>query len=213
MRLGLVQEGLETLYRIETELAVEEFVIDSATRDALAPHRSPKEQLLVREAGGELSLALFVDEGSLANLIANDPRARLDDTNFQDFLLAIEGVSHFVYVAWRARAGRSVSVLELELQAEIDKWIACLMTLWQEGAAPPADLRARLFERFTLEPGMDATERDRYLVANANARSYAGSLEQRFVARGAIDELYAELRRFYRLDAQAKLEHIGRLVA
>lgn len=212
MKLGLVQQGLETLYRIDTALVVDDFVIDTETRDRIAPHRTPREQLLVHEQQGELSLALFVDERSLANLAANDPRERLDDSNFQDFLYAIEGVSHFVYVAWRARAGRSVSVLELELQAEVDKWVACLTTLWQDGS-PPRDLRARLYERFTLEPGMSADERERYLVANANAKTYAGALEERFLARGRIAELFTELRRFYRLGALEKLEHIGRVAA
>ena len=212
MKLGLVQQGLEALYRIDTALAVDDFVIDTATRDAIAPHRAPREQLLVHEQDGELSLALFVDERSLANLVANDPRERLDDSNFQDFLYAIEGVSHFVYVAWRARAGRSVSVLELELQAEVDKWVACLTTLWREGA-PPADLIARLFDRFQLEPGLDAVERERYLVANENARTYTRALGDRFVAQGRIAELFTELRRFYRMSGAAKLEHVGRIAA
>jgi hypothetical protein len=200
-----VQRGLESLYRIDTELDVKDFMIDAAQRAALAPARAPREQLLVAELPDSLELALFVDGRALANLAANDPRRRLDDSNLEDFLLTVEGVSHFVYVAWRARQARPVSALELELQAEVDKWVTCALTTIDQGGAPGAELRARLFDRFTLEPGMDGEERERYLCANSNARAYAGALEARYVARGAVAAMLGELRRFYRMGAQEKL--------
>ena len=71
---------------------------------ALQPARAPREQLLLREDDGELGMALFVDAAALANLERHDPAARLDDRNFSDFCLAVEGVSHFVYVALARRA-------------------------------------------------------------------------------------------------------------
>jgi hypothetical protein len=195
------------MYRVETEVDVSDFLIDARTRDALGPARAPREQLLVAEQDGEVSLALFVDERALANLHANDPRRRLDDANLEDFLLTVEGVSHFVYFVWRARSGRPVSALELELQAEIDKYVACVLT--PERDRPMLDLRERLFERFELAPGMDGDERERYLVANSNARAYAASLDARFVARGSLAAMLDELRRFYRLGVQEKLAYIA----
>ena len=109
----------------------------------------------------------------------------------------------------RARSRRRVSALELELQAEVDKYVTCLLLLLSRGARAGA-LRTRLFDAFELAPGLDAEERDRYLVANANARTYATRLEQRYVERGAVVEMLAELRWFYRLGVTEKLEHIGR---
>jgi hypothetical protein len=203
--LAQVQRGLEGLYRIETDLHVGDYVIDEATRDQLGVARAPREQLLMAETGGELEVALYVDPRTLDNLAAHDPRESLGDHNLQDFLHAVEGVSHFVYVAWRARRGRPVSPFELELQAEIDKYVTCLLTMWPQ---PPSDLRLRLFDHFELEPGMDEEERSRYLAANSNARAYAASLESRFVARAGVPDMLAELRRFYRLGAQEKLDHI-----
>jgi hypothetical protein len=201
--LGLVQRGLETLYRVDTDLDVDDFVIDEATRDSYGTVRAPREQLLVREAGGELELALYVCPRALANLAANDPRARLDASNLGDFLLAVEGVSHFVYVAFCAQQERPVSALELELQAEVDKWLTCALT-------SGVDLRERLFQRFSLDPAMGADERERYMVANENARAYADALHDRFLARGHVPELLDEVRRFYRLGMSAKLERIRR---
>ena len=204
--LDLVQRGLEGLYRIETDVDVRDFMIDQAAREALGVVRQPREQLLLKEKDGDLHVGLFVDDRALANLAAHDPRHRLDAKNLGDFLLTIEGVSHFVYLVWRARAGRPVSAFELELQAEIDKYVTCLLTTWPQ---TPSDLRALLFERFELEVGLDREERDRYLAANANARAYAASLDSRFVARGALSDMLDELRRFYRLGAAEKLSHIA----
>jgi hypothetical protein len=203
--LDRVQRGLELLYRVDTELDVRDFVIDAADRALLGPARAPREQLLVAEHDGELELGLFVDERALANLAANDPRARLDDGNLSDFLLTVEGVSHFVYLAWNARRRRQVSALELELQAEVDKYATCLLLRWPEVGG----LRPRLFDAFEVDPACDPAERERYLVANSNARAYAARLDARYVARGRVFELLDELRRFYRLGGAAKLAHIA----
>ena len=47
----------------------------------------------------------------------------------EDYWTALEGVSHFVYFAWNAGYDKPVSILELEMQAEIDKYIATFTLL------------------------------------------------------------------------------------
>lgn len=207
--LAQVQRGLEKLYRIETDVDVTDYVIDAATRAELGLVRTPREQLLVAETDGDLELGLFVDEHALANLRKHDPREHLGDHNLQDFLLCIEGVSHFVYLVWRARLSRPVSALELELQAEVDKYVTCVLTLGTEPGRTDG-LRETLFEHFSLEPGLTCGERERYLCANHNARTYAAMLDARYVKHGSWVDMLAELRRFYRFGAQDKLEHIQR---
>ena len=68
-----------------------------------APRR-PREQLLISHEGGELAIALYLDDSALENLENNDPHRGLGDHNFADFCLAVEGVSHFIYVALCAAA-------------------------------------------------------------------------------------------------------------
>jgi hypothetical protein len=200
--LSRLQRGLEVLYRVETNLQVDAFVIDEEQRKDAGMERAPREQLLMREENGELGLALFVDKAALANLERNDPNRRLDDTNFADFCLALEGVSHFVYLALCAAGHRRVSVLELELQAEVDKFVCCV--LLQGGAASGGTLRRRLYEDFHFADDLDGDERDRYRTANAEAARYADGLERRFVREARLPDMLDELRRFYRMGLEDK---------
>jgi hypothetical protein len=204
--LARLQRGLEALYRVETRLDVNAFVVGEEARERAlgSEQRRPREQLLVSQSGEDLSLGLFLDEEALENLERHDPAGGLSEKNFWDFCLAVEGVSHFIYVAWCAAHDRSVTALELELQAEVDKFVSCTL----HGEADAASLRERLYERVSLSHDLDAEERDRYRVANDQARRYALSLERRFLKRRRVHDMLSELRRFYRLGLQEKLQHI-----
>lgn len=204
-----VQRGLEALYRVDTGCAIDDFVVGTEYRDELVRARRAREQLLVIEQDGELNVALYLEPSVIANLDAHDPSRRLGDHNLGDFLLAVEGVSHFIYTVCCARAERPVSQLELELQAEVDKYVTCLLTTEPE-IEMSATLRRRLFDDAAYEPDLDDDEQDRYRVANDNANRYATYLEEAFVARRRIPEMLAELRRFYRDGLAAKLATIAR---
>jgi hypothetical protein len=201
------------MYRVETALDVTDFLVRDESREALPVQRKPKEQLFIKQDPGGLSLGLFVDERTLANLAERDPRRRLDDRNLQDFLYAVEGVSHFVYMVHRARVERPVSAVELELQAEVDKYLVALLVWWNQAGEPPPDLRQRLFGRVSFHGDLSSEERERYELANSAADEYAGTLEQRFVRIRAVEDLLAEVRKFYRKGLAEKLEHISALAA
>jgi hypothetical protein len=206
--LSRLQLGLEDLYRVRTDLQVDAFVIDEEQRRMVGVARAPREQLLVREEDGELGLALFVDDAALANLERNDPALGLDDANFADFCVALEGVSHFVYVALCAAGHRRVSALELELQAEVDKFVCCVLLQGRD-----VDLRSRLFDDVRFHDDLDADERDRYRAANAEAARYAEGLERRFVRQDRVHDMLSELRRFYRMGLDDKRGLIARHAA
>jgi hypothetical protein len=200
------------MYRVETGVEVTDFVVGTVYRDELVRERKPREQLLVVEHAGEMNLALYIEEGVLANLIQHDPGKRLDDRNLGDFLLAVEGVSHFVYAVCCANADRPVSQIELELQAEVDKYVTCLLVTEPEVEVSSA-LRRRLFGDAEYESDLDHEEQGRYRAANDNAQRYAAWLEDTFVARRRIPEMLGELRRFYRLGLAAKLATCTRRAA
>lgn len=210
--LRALQGGIESMYRVETDLDVCDFLV-GGDRAGWEVERAPREQLLIKQAEGEMQLGLFVDERTLENLELRDQGRRLDEANLQDFLLAVEGVSHFVYLVHRAKVERPVSAVELELQAEVDKYLVSLLVHWNQTGEPPSDLRARLFDRVSFAGDLSREERERYELANTAASSYAASLEDRFLRTRAVEEMLSEARRFYRKGLAEKLEHITQLAA
>ncbi len=208
-----MQRGIEELYRVGTGVAVDDFVVSEPLRDRVAAEvaaRRPREQLLVQEEDGELSIGLFLDDQVLATLDRHDPGAGLGEHNFGDFLLALEGVSHFVYTVFCANHARAVSALELELQAEVDKYVTCLLMSEPRSARVSQALRRRLYDEPQWEPDLDEDESVRYQVANDNAHRYAAYLEASFVLPRRLPEMLTELRRFYRRPLAQKLEDIAR---
>jgi hypothetical protein len=211
--LRALQGGLESMYRVATDLDVCDFLVGGEDRDNLQLERAPREQLLISQRADDLQVGLFVDERTLENLAMRDPRRRLDDQNLPDFLLAVEGVSHFVYLVHRARQDRPVSAVELELQAEVDKYLVALLVTWNQNGEPPPDLRQRLFSHIAFAGDLSSEERERYQLANAAADEYAASLESRFVKKHAVNDMLGEVRRFYRKGLADKLGYISQLAA
>jgi len=128
-------------------------VSDRAALGAVSEARASDEQLIVAEEGDTLSMALYIDSAVLERLKRHDPFAGSRRTNLADYLTVAEGVSHFVYVAWNTAYDKPVTLLELELQAEVDKYVLCAWLLREQGAGRfPRELHRALFERAHVDP-------------------------------------------------------------
>jgi hypothetical protein len=211
--IAFLQDELEAIYGV-TAPRVHQFLLGGeAARAAGRAPQAPEELLVVEEEDG-LALGLYLDDEVLAAAAAadpHDPRPRLTARAvLRRLACAAEGVSHFVYLATRAAAGRPVSLLELEVQAEVDKFALLLLHLWRRGLRrmSPA-LRRRLFERVRYHSHLGADELVRYREANRLGGGYARWLEGRYVSEADLDGLLRELRRSYRLGAGEKLAHLG----
>ena len=158
-------------------------------------------------------LSLYLHHGVIRNLETRDNDLQLHAGNLEDFCLALEGISHFLYLIWNARHRRCVTVLEMELQAEIDKFIVVGMVLRQQCQAPaPGQIRDLLFESARYHDHLQEKELQRYRDASAFAEKYCCFLELGFtLKRGMELQLYKELRRFYRLGLAEKLRRINYL--
>jgi hypothetical protein len=97
-----VQRRIESIYALERGPDVGEFV--------RAAEGGERETLFVRETSDALELVLVLPQKPDADSLDHDAQI-------------IEGVSHFVFVAERARVELPTTELELELQAEIDKFV------------------------------------------------------------------------------------------
>ena len=205
--LGTIQKSLERIYDVALPVQVEHYLLDGAA--ARAFELSGDGVLLVEEEGA-LDVGVYVEAPSLENLARRDPFAWLDGGNLSDFCAATEEVSHFTYLVWNALHRRGVTQLELELQAEVDKFVTAALCLDAQGTGQAhEELAEWLFERYRLKEGLDAESRERYETANALGRRYCRSLARRFLKDRQLAPMMTELRRFYRLAQAGKLEAIG----
>ena len=159
-----------------------------------------REALLVREGDdGDIEMALRVPR--LGAKVIDLAR----DADLDPLCQIIEGVSHFVYLADRARAEREATQLELELQAEVDKFVVLAAWLGEPDAGASATLRRRLYEDVSFAHDEATEHGDRYRLANERAHSFVRRLEREYVRRGRWGEMRAELWRFYRMGQEEKL--------
>lgn len=211
---GQLQVLLADLYDAPSEHDIHDYLITSpevaAALQEAAAVPATDEQLLIAESESGVELGLYVDAAVLERLQRRCPLTALDESNLADYCTVLEGVSHFHYVTWSARHARSVSLLELEVQAEVDKYASALaLLLAQNGGRFPADLFRRLFAACDLLPHLSDEERHRYTEAHRCAARFCEKLETRFLRRRQARPaaLLAELRSFYRLGNHAKLRH------
>ncbi len=204
-----VQRRIESIYALEPGAPVTDFVI---SEEEAREYPGNGSRTLVKEDQDAVSLAVVFERDVTEQLASRDPRVHLDGRNLGAFCKLIEEVSHFVYLLFCARAVRSITELELELQGEVDKYLtaASLLALRNEGALSRG-LRDLLFRHYHLEEGLSVDQAERYRAASELAFRYCGFLESRFLRPGQIGELVREARRFYRLGQREKLERIARI--
>ncbi|MDP1824442.1 MAG: hypothetical protein Q8L48_14405 [Archangium sp.] len=205
--LDAIQEQLEAIYGIRAEYRAKDFLVDSDAARRLGGSGRSREELLLSEDGQEV--ALYIEPSLLARVSSADPKGAMT-ADMGDFCEVAEGVSHFLYVVHTVKQERTVSLLELEAQAEVDKFAVCTLLEWGLNVGRWAgSLVGRLFEQVQLRPNLTEPERWRYTEANRLAKSYCERLLP-MVRSGRMDRLLAELRHGYRLGAEAKLAYFGR---
>jgi hypothetical protein len=208
--IGRVQAHLESIYALETGLSATEFLVDPEAAQLLGASGHTTEELLILQQGDELELALYLCPQMLKQLeaLSHAPGDRVVDQALDSYCQVAEGVSHFLYVAHAAQQDRRVSLLEVEAQAEVDKFATCVLYGWRRGAAWAETLLQRLFAWVSYRPHLSAEARYRYEEANRLGLTFCRRL-LKHVAQGRMDRFLSELRYAYRLGAEAKLRHLG----
>jgi hypothetical protein len=215
MLLRELHSLLGRIYDLDQTLDVCDYLITDREQlrhlHADTAERGLPEALLVEERADGIDLALYLDEQLLARLAASTPLEHLSDDNLEDFCTALEGVSHFACVSFTARTGGSVSLLGLEMQAEIDKYATSMfVAARQSGGRLARGLHARIFEQVRYRDDLDARAHRLYVAANRYAAQFCRRLEDRFLRprRARVEAMLGELRRFYRLGDAGKLRLI-----
>jgi hypothetical protein len=211
MLLSRLQSLIGGIYDVSVAHDVYDFLVtDRGRLPPAARSGTAEEELIVAQGAAdadEVGVSLYLDDALLQRLARADPLVQLHAGNVGDWWTVLEGVSHFLYLAWNAGHDRPVSLLELELQAEVDKYVASYWLLRRQFPGHfPAELHRALFARTRVDPRIDAARAALYREASRYAQKFCGRLEhtlarsRRNRAREVAEsEVLAELRRFYRL--------------
>ena len=204
--LRRIQAHLEAIYRIEAP-DVSRFQIDAGQLLELMGDegRQADEWVLVRESDGFLDLAVFVADSHLEALATAGSLGEATLAAFPAFCAATEGVSHFLMLIERTRRKEPVSLLELEAQAEVDKFVCARLhhpdhveTWWK-----------RLFLDASLAEDLQPEESARYREAGRLAAGFCTVLAD----APHVDAVLRTLRAFWRDSGAQRLDMMRRLAA
>ena len=209
--LDQLQQRLTDIYHVNPGHDIRDFLItDRALADALGQGAllpNTAESVLLSEDDEGLALSVYLDREVLDRLDSSDPLSKLHADQLDDLCQVVEGISHFNYIVWSASRDRSVTLLELELQAEIDKFVSTLLLLLEQGdTSMSSRLHELLFESTSFRAELDDAQRARYEAASDYAGRFCHRLRERLI--GGDRDVLPELRRFYRLSQTDKISHI-----
>lgn len=202
MILYQIQRQLEALYQTDTQANVEDFLIRSSKRGGRP------ESLFIKYSSKTLEVGLFIAPDVLHTLKKYDPFACLGEQNLKAFLIAAEGVSHFVYLLKKTNENNPVTQLELELQAEIDKYLLTCFLFAFHHQKIPTFFFSYLFEDLRWAASLTLEEKGRYIEANRLATKFCAGLDQKYLRHGSWDRLIEAARHFYRLSHWDKIRYL-----
>lgn len=209
--IDVLQHQLSTIYSLDRDYDVRDFLItDPVQAHALGQGDmldDTEETLLISHDDEDLSVSLFLDRDMLQRVESCRPLEKLHASMLDDLWKVIEGVSHFSCVAWKAASDRTVSLLELELQGEIDKFVTTmLIAMQQTDKRLLRNLHGWLFDHVSFKEDLSDEQVDRYRDANDYAARYCYGLREQLMhdETGALNKL----REFYRLQSGEKISHI-----
>lgn len=211
--LASLQRTIEALHDVSSNLDVTAYVVDDVQRrDMPGAVEGLPEQLFVRSCDGAVEMALYVAPSIVAQLEKDPPEACLHAGNLESFCIALEGVSHFVLVAWRAQHNLSVSALELEIQAEVDKFVSAWLMLTQQHPDGPQTARecalllyGQLFNHYALRDALPTDEWDRYVTASRVAAGFCRLLTRKHGKHFSQGGIINDARTFFRQSLADKI--------
>ena len=205
--LEKLQQQLHDTYQTDHDYDVRDFLITDPKMASVIGGDSVLsnngESLFLCEDDDGLAMSLYLEKEILGRLEEAGPIAA---GQLDDLCKVIEGVSHFNYVIWRAARDRAVTLLELEIQAEVDKFVSTMqLASEQQDAELMNVLHGKLFDEIRFSEDLDEEQAERYRAANDYAARFCRKLRSRFLENG---NALPELRTFFRLPLRQKISHI-----
>jgi hypothetical protein len=218
MLVKTLQQQFQNIYQLPQDLSIEDYLINQETLDTMEEKQcvlpsiaQHKGYMLLLTEGDELHVGIYLHNHVIENLRRYNPLLGLHEKNIYDFCIMTEEVSHFLYTTWKARHDIQMTKLEIELQAEVDKFILCTLYRAQHqvktDSRPLIDL---LFEDYHFEVNLSEESKTRYHTASKLARHYCHFLDRHYINANHIPQMIEEIRQFYRFSQTDKISHINR---
>ena len=207
MILQKIQNVLTQMYKLPLECPLASYLLATPTGIQIG-NPLGKEALVVRETPGAVEVGLYIDPETTQNLEKHDPFKRLDKNNFADFCAAIEGVSHLLYFLFRAEKGETITELELELQADVDRFLLLCFLCHKSHEILPQEMLHKLFDDVQFRKGLTRKTKERYLRANGWAAKFCSKLERNFLKNGNWRATLETARTFYQRNHWEKIRYL-----
>ena len=203
-----IDRALKDLYLLSTPFNAEDFLLARPIQSpSIIANAHLRGALYVRPDSEELSLGIYLSPKISKELKRFFRWQKRDWTHSQleAFTVATEEVTHFQYLLSRAQRKCSVTQFELELQAEVDKFVLSFFAGEVQSIDRFSSLLERLFIKFRLSDTLSPEERDRYLEANRISFRFIKQLETLLASPSSNASALKKLRSFYHSSVSEKI--------
>jgi len=184
----------------------EEFYTKEKIRTVVNSHSGAK--VLIRDAGDTLKVSIYYPDELIKELEDNDPRLGIHDDNIDLCASFVEELDHFLFIAQNYKQNRPFSLLELELQANVTKYLILKYFIALQNKSIKLSkfdkeyIRYHLFykRRYDIQ---DTTERNRYEDAVKFGMIYTKHIDLL-----SQEDRLRDLRQFSRMTCPSKIRHI-----
>jgi hypothetical protein len=183
---------LELINGHENPFASQDFVMPTTQKNAL----------VVNQAGEFSDVAICLQESLLTRFAHKDYPKDFSFEELPSLSILIEELSHFNYFCEKSRLGQVISPLDLEIQAEVDKFSFALSCLNQTNRESEKDrVFDRIFEETQWGEWVSEVDLEIYQDAHQIAKNFCRSILRQC---GSFDEGQKEFQKFFSLEPALK---------
>ncbi len=212
-----LQRKIEKTYALDTGITnIEQYIIgDKGYEEFYAKEKirtvvnsSSGARVLIRDAEHTLKVSIYYPDALISKLEDNDPRVGIHDDNIDLCASFVEELDHFLFIAQNYKLNRPFSLLELELQANVTKYLVLKYFVALQNKSIKLSsydkeyIRYHLFykRKYDIE---DLLERKRYEDAGKFGMIYTKHIDHL-----SQEDRLRDLRQFSRMTCPSKIRHI-----
>lgn len=193
--LGIIQSKIEQMYRLNSCPEATKYLLSPDEFRAWVHNNIDQPQVLFLDQGTDASMGIYLGKKIFKNLGKS-----IKTFSFSDFCVMAEEVSHFIYLIWSKANGKKTSLLDLEIQGEIDKFMIASDFYRNEQVA-----FEKIFENHSFLSTLSHEDLQRYEFAHNLGKKLIMEWKRKKVSR---KNKINWLRHFYRQNSTARIAMI-----